>query len=167
KVSQAIPGVLEGAKIGDVPRIRPREQVTNPRSHKLIRALVSAHPRQRVIAFGEITESVKHLDLLVLRQCDRDRLFEFEAPDRVRTIRDESAITLLALPNTSYRPRSLDGLPALVGYFLYKLDLPGRPAAWRLLADGHPCRITPVLVQRRAHQRPDSRLTVCGEIISR
>src|SRR5262249_59619912 len=109
---------------------------------------------------------VEHLDLLILRQRDRDRMFEFESPDRLGTLRDEGAVTLIALSQASYRPRPFHGLPAPVGYFPYKFDLPGRPAAWRLLADGHPCHIMSVLVQRRAHQRPDFRLPVYGEISS-
>src|SRR6266540_3265566 len=123
----------------------------------------------RLLALGDITMYSPTADdglIFHFGQIDRNRLFEFEAPDRLRIVRDESAVTLLALSQVSYRPRSLDGLPAPVGYLRYKLDLPRLPVARRLLADSHLRHIMSVLDQRRAHQCPDFRLPVCGEISS-
>src|SRR2546425_12609042 len=119
-VRQVEPGAPEGAEMGDVPRIRPDEQIADPRAHDLTRGLVTVHPRHRVVALGEVSIFEEHLDLLVFRQVDRDRLFEFEAPDRFRTIRDESAVTLLALLQTSHGSRPLDRLPASVSHLRYK-----------------------------------------------
>src|SRR5262245_5383795 len=144
-VHQVETGAPEGAKMFDVPRVRPDEQFANPRAQDLIRGLVAVHLRHRVVALGEVSVFKDHLDLLALRQIDRDRLFEFEAPDRFRTIRDESAVTLLALPQVSHSPRSLDRLPAPVGYLRYNLDLPRLPVARRILADYNPRHIMSVL----------------------
>ena len=83
--------------MSDVARIRLDEQIADPRAQNLIRAVITVYPRHGVVAFGEIGDLVKHLDLLVLRQRNRDRPLEFEAPDRFGTLSDESAVTLFAL----------------------------------------------------------------------
>src|SRR5262245_56399562 len=96
-IGQTITGTSEGAKEGDIPRVRSGEQIANPRSYDLIRAVIPVHLRRRVVAFSQVTKPVQHLDLLILRQRNRDRSFEFEAPDRFGTMLNESAVTLLAL----------------------------------------------------------------------
>src|SRR5262249_28208120 len=123
-ISHAVTGALEGAKLGDILRFGPDKQIADPRPQNLIRAVVTVHPRHRVVAFGQVSEFEEHLDLVIFGQRDRDRMFEFESPYRLGTLRDEGAVTLIALSQVSYRPRAFHGLPAPVGYFPYKFDFP-------------------------------------------
>ena len=71
-IGEAITGKLESAKKGDVLRIRLDEKIAESRSDDLIPALITVHPRHRVVAFGEICEPVHQLDLLVHRKSQRE-----------------------------------------------------------------------------------------------
>jgi hypothetical protein len=107
-VRNVVTGAPEGANLVDVSRVRPDEQITDPRSSDLVRGFVAVHTRHRVVAFGQVSVFEYHIYLLVFRQIDGYRLFEFDAPDRFRAIRDESAVTLITLSQCSYRPGQLN-----------------------------------------------------------
>src|SRR5215475_8149082 len=95
-------------------RIRPGDQIAEPRAYDLIRGLITVKSRHHVVAFGEVRVFVGQFDMLVCRCANRDRLFKFEAPDPFRSSRDEGAVTLLALPQTFHRPGPLNRLPASI-----------------------------------------------------
>jgi hypothetical protein len=120
---------FEGEHLVYVPWVRPDDQIADPRAYNLICGLVAVKPRHHIVAFGEVGVFEDPLNLFVFRQVDRIRRFHFVAPDRFRTVRDEGAVTLLALPQTFHRPGLLNRLPASVSHFRDKIDFPRLPTA--------------------------------------
>jgi hypothetical protein len=73
--------------------------ISNRRSHQLIRRLHSQSAHQGIIALSQIAIAEYSRQLLVFREGDVNRFVKLNAPARVRIQLHESAISLLAFPD--------------------------------------------------------------------
>src|SRR5262249_23991612 len=130
----------------------------------LIHTGIAVGPCKYIVAFSDIPTFVKKTDLIVFRQCDRYRLDKFITPNPFRTVREESAVPVVAILQPLQRSGPLEGFPAPVRYCCYHIDLFAEPASPRILLDGNSSDEGPVLFQGYAHHGLDSCSAVQREI---
>src|SRR5262249_6970916 len=85
------PGVVD-----DLLGVGPDEENRQTLAENFVDAGIAVRMDEHFVALREISPMVNQLDLLIWRQCDRNRFIYFIPPNSFRAVRDESTVTILA-----------------------------------------------------------------------